>query len=112
MFEEHDQIVLTAAVTGDDGQKLLPGDVGVIVHVHPSGEAFVAEFTSLDGDTIAIATVLPSQARPVTAADLTHARIVRTAKDDVLRDIRERKTAKGSRVSPASIREARYADRR
>ena len=31
---------------------------------------------------------------------------------EVLRDIRERKAAMGSRVSPASILEARYADRR
>ena len=78
MLEEHDQILLTAAVTGDAGQELMPGDVGVIVHVHPGGEAFVAEFTALDGGIVAIATVLPSQARPVTGADLTHARIVET----------------------------------
>ena len=31
---------------------------------------------------------------------------------EVLRDIRERKAARGGRVSPASILEARYADRR
>ena len=79
MFEQHDQIVLTADVTGDGGQELKPGDVGVIAHVHPGGEAFVAEFTALDGGTIVIATVLPSQARPITGADLTHVRIVETA---------------------------------
>ena len=76
MFEEHDQIVLTADVTGDGGEELKAGDVGVIVHVHPGGEPFVAEFPPLDGDTIAIATVLPSQVHPVTGADLTHARTV------------------------------------
>ena len=67
MFEEHDQIVLTADVTGDGGEELKPGAGGVIVHVHPGGEPFVAEFTTLDGDTIAIATVLRSQARPLTS---------------------------------------------
>ena len=79
MFEEHDQVMLTADVTGDGGEELKPGYVGVIVHVHPGGEPLVAEFTTLDGDTIALATVLPSQVRPITGADVTHARIVETA---------------------------------
>ena len=76
MFREHEQIVLTADLTGDDGEELRPGDVGVVVHVHPGHEAYVAEFLTLDGDTAAIATVLPSQARPVTSKDITHARPV------------------------------------
>ena len=74
MFEEHQQIVLTTEVSGDDGTELKPRDVGVIVHVHSGGEALVVEFMSLDGDTLAIATVLPCQARPATGADLTHDR--------------------------------------
>jgi hypothetical protein len=74
MFEEHTQIVLTTEVSADDGTELKPGDVGVIVHVHPDGEALVVEFMSLDGDTLAIATVYSWQARSVTSADLTHAR--------------------------------------
>ena len=112
MFQEHDQIVLTADVTGDDGHELKPGDVGVIVHVHPGDGALVAEFTALDGDTIVIATVLPSQARPMTGADLTHARIVETAIGNMLSDIRARKAAKQNSVPPASILKARDADRR
>ena len=76
MFKEHEQIVLTADVVGDEGEELKSGDVGTIIHIHPNEEAFVVEFLSLDGDTVAIATVLPSQARPVTNADLTHARTV------------------------------------
>ena len=58
---EHEQIVLTADVLGDDGKELKPGDVGTIIHVHPDQEAFVVEFMSLDGGTVAIATVLPSR---------------------------------------------------
>ncbi len=73
MFKEHEQIVLTAAVLGDEGEELKSGDVGTIVHLHPDKEAFVVEFMSLDGGTVAIATVLPSQVRPVTGADLTPA---------------------------------------
>ena len=76
MFKEPEQIVLTADVFGDEGEELKSGDVGTIIHIHPDQEALVVEFLSLDGDTVAIATVLPSQARPVTNADLTHARTV------------------------------------
>ena len=78
MLEVHRQIVLTFAVSGDAGEELQPGDVGTIIHVHPGGNALVVEFMSLNGETVAIATVLPSQARPVTGADLTHARTLET----------------------------------
>ena len=74
MFEEHQQIVLTEVILGDDGMRLKPGDVGAIIHLHPNQEALVVEFTTLGGDPVAIATVLPSQARPVTSGDMTHAR--------------------------------------
>ena len=74
MFVEHNRIVLTAPVTGDFDEELGPGDVGVIIHIHPGGVAFVVEFFTLDGDTAAIATVLPHQARPATDKDIIHAR--------------------------------------
>ncbi len=79
MFKEHEQIVLTAEVFGDEGEALKPGDVGTLIHIHPNEEAAVVEFLSLDGGTVALATVLPSQMRPVTGADLTHARTVTMA---------------------------------
>ena len=74
MFKEHERVVLTADVLGDDGEELRPGDVGTVIHIHAGGKAYVAEFMALDGGTAAIATILPSQARPVTSSDLTHAR--------------------------------------
>lgn len=73
-LQEYNQFVLTADVTGDDGEELKPGDVGLIIHIHPGGEAFVAEFLTLDGETVDIATVLASQARPVSDKDVVHAR--------------------------------------
>lgn len=79
MFKEHDQIVLTADVLGDEGEELKPGDVGTVIHVHPGNAAVVVEFMSLDGATAAVATVLLPQARPVTSADITHARTVPAA---------------------------------
>jgi hypothetical protein len=79
VFKEYEQIVLTAEVLGDEGEALKPGDVGTLIHIHPDEEAAVVEFLSLDGGTVALATVLPSQMRPVTGADLTHARTVTMA---------------------------------
>ena len=78
-LHEHSRFVLTGEVTGDDDENLKPGDVGVIVHIHPGGEAFVAEFVSLNGNSAVIATVLASQARPVSDNDIVHARPLETA---------------------------------
>ena len=71
MLEEHDRIVLTDDVADPD---LKAGDVGRIVHVHRDGEAFEVEFLILDGYTAAVAAVSSSQVRPVTGADIIHAR--------------------------------------
>ena len=43
-LQEHDQFV---HVTGDEDEELKPGDVGVIIHIHPEGEVFVVEFSPL-----------------------------------------------------------------
>ena len=75
MLEEHDRIVLTDDVADP---ALKAGDVGTIVHVHRDGEAFEVEFLTLDGHTAAVATVSSSQVRPVSRADITHARDFRT----------------------------------
>jgi hypothetical protein len=71
MFKEHDRLVLISDIP-EEGLKA--GDVGTIVHIYRDGEAFEVEFLTLDGDTAAIATVPPSQARPVSNRDITHAR--------------------------------------
>ncbi|MDE2692347.1 MAG: DUF4926 domain-containing protein [Acidobacteriota bacterium] len=74
MLAEHDRIVLTGDLRDD---RLKGGDVGTIVHVHRDGEAFEVEFLALDGNTAAVATVPASRLRPVTATDLTHARVLK-----------------------------------
>ena len=71
MLEEHDRIVFTDDVADPD---LKAGDVGTIVHLHRDGGAFEVEFLTLDGHTAAVATVSSSQVRPVSGADITHAR--------------------------------------
>ena len=73
MVKEHDLIVLAIDVRDQD-RDLKAGDMGTVVHVHPGDEAFVVEFTTLHGGTVAVATLLPSQMRPVTDEDIIHAR--------------------------------------
>ncbi|MCU0922983.1 MAG: DUF4926 domain-containing protein [Burkholderiaceae bacterium] len=53
---------------------LEPGDVGVVVHVHAAGAAFVVEFMSLDGRTVGVQTLQASQLRPVSASAVPHER--------------------------------------
>ncbi len=71
MIKELDQVVLTAAIP-EEG--LVPGDVGTVVHVHANGEAYEVEFMTLEGETVAVATVEASQVRPVGPSEMTHAR--------------------------------------
>ena len=71
MIKEHDCIVLTQDIP-DDG--LQAGDVGTVVHIHRDAAAYEVEFITLTGETVAVATVLPSQLRPVSQRDLTHVR--------------------------------------
>ena len=74
MFTEHDRVVLTADLAET---ALKAGDVGTVVHVYPNAAAFEVEFLALDGNTAALATVLPSQVRPPARTDITHAREIR-----------------------------------
>ncbi len=71
MIKEHDRIVLTEPVPAEG---LEGGDVGTVVHVYPDGKAFEVEFTTLDGNTAAVATVEAAAVRPVTANEITHSR--------------------------------------
>ena len=72
-MSEHSRVVLTDDLPADG---LKAGDVGTIVHVFRSGQAYEVEFLTLSGETAAVATVEADQLRPVTSADLTHARTV------------------------------------
>jgi hypothetical protein len=74
MIKEHDRVVLKRSVP-DQGLKA--GDVGTVVYVHRKGEAFEVEFLTLNGETVAVATVTAAQVRPVLKREITHARLMR-----------------------------------
>ncbi len=71
-----DLLVLTVDLPS---QGLRAGDVGTVVHVYRDGQAYEAEFTALDGTTVAVTTVEAAQVRPVTGRDLAHSRSVPVA---------------------------------
>ncbi len=71
MIQEHDCIVLTQDIPE---QRLRAGDVGTVIHVHGIDAGYEVEFMTLTGRTVAVATVMPSQVRPVSPRDLTHVR--------------------------------------
>ena len=58
---------------------LLFGDVGTVIHIHRAPSAYEVEFATLTGKTIAVATVLPSQCRPIGHRDINHVREVHAA---------------------------------
>ena len=76
MIKEHDCVVLMSDIP-DEGLKA--GDVGAVVHIHGDGAAYEVEFVTLTGRTVAVATVRPSQLRPVSGRDITHVRELASA---------------------------------
>ena len=73
MIEELDMIVL-----GEDlpGRGLMAGDIGTVVLVHQDGDGYEVEFAALDGETVAVVTLVSRQVRPVARHEIAHARMV------------------------------------
>ena len=70
-IREHDCVVLTSNLPEEN---LEAGDVGTVVHIHGDGAGYEVEFMTFTGRTVAVATVLPAQLRPVTPRDVSHVR--------------------------------------
>ena len=71
-YREHDTVVLTEDLPAAGLRK---GDVGTVVHVHDAA-TFEVEFTSANGDTLAL---LPLRAGQLRATAPTDVIAVRTA---------------------------------
>lgn len=71
MIKELDDIVLACDLPQ---YGLSAGDIGTAVLVHRGEKGYEVEFTSLDGDTIAVLTLMPDQVRPAHAGEIAHAR--------------------------------------
>jgi hypothetical protein len=71
MIKELDRVVLATALP-EYGLK--PGDIGTVVHAYADGLAYEVEFLTLDGETIAVATLEREGVRPVGGEAVAHAR--------------------------------------
>ncbi len=71
MIHELDSVVLKEDIRSLNLEK---GDLGTVVFVHNNGEGYEVEFVTLDGDTIAVATLLPSQIRRIQQMEIASAR--------------------------------------
>lgn len=61
MIEEYDLVTLTHDI---EAHRLKAGDVGTVLIVHEGGKAFVVEFMTDEGETIALLTLYAEEVRP------------------------------------------------
>lgn len=72
MLRELESVVLTCDLLA---YGLKQGDIGTIVLVHGSA-GYEVEFMTLDGETLAVVSLLPTQVRPIGRREIAHARTV------------------------------------
>ena len=70
-IKEHDGVILTEPLPVP---VLEPGGIEPVVQIYADGEAYEAEFVSLDGHTAAVCTVESSQVGPASSCEIAHAR--------------------------------------
>ena len=71
MIQEHDQVILTRPIPTDS---LEIGDIGAVVHIYGSGEAYEVEFVTLTGRTASVVTVSSEDIRSARSEEIPHAR--------------------------------------
>jgi len=72
-MKELDSVVLTTDLP-EHGLRV--GDVGTVVMVLRDGAGFEVEVASLEGETVAVVTLLASQVRPIAGREVAHARLL------------------------------------
>ena len=76
MIAELDRVILTEDLP-EYGLKA--GDIGTVVLIHRDSKGYEVEFVALDGETLAVTTVLASQVRLALRHEIPHARIMEPA---------------------------------
>jgi len=71
MIRERDEVVLN---TDLPVHGLKRGDMGTVVMVHGEGEGYEVEFMTLDGETLAVVTLLANQVRSIRRREIAHVR--------------------------------------
>jgi len=73
MIQELDSVVLTTDLPEHGLER---GDIGTVVLTHSAGEGYEVEFMTLDGETLAVVSLLAAQVRPIGRREVAHARMV------------------------------------
>ncbi len=73
MIKELERVVLT---TDLPEYGLEQGDIGTVVLVHRDDKGYEVEFVTLDGETVAVASLYAKQVRPIAHREIAHARAV------------------------------------
>ncbi len=73
MITELDSVVLAVDLP-EHG--LEAGDIGTVVLEHGDGRGYEAELVTLDGETVAVVSLFPSQVRPIGRREIAHVRRV------------------------------------
>ena len=76
MIKELASVVLT---TDLPEHRLAKGDIGTVVLVHEGGKGCPVEFMTLNGDTVAVVTLLADQMRQAARDEIAHVRLVAVA---------------------------------
>lgn len=71
MIQELDDVILVCDLLK---QGLKCGDIGTVVLIHGEAKGYEVEFTTLDGEPVAIITLLVSQVRLAHEREIAHAR--------------------------------------
>lgn len=71
MIEELNRVILTEDLPSYGLKK---GDLGTVVLIHGNSKGFEVEFVSLDGETVAVTSLLVHQIRPIGQHEIAHAR--------------------------------------
>jgi ATP-dependent exoDNAse (exonuclease V) alpha subunit len=71
MIREHDPIILCCDLP-EEGLK--QGDIGTVVHITKGHDAYVVEFVTPDGETVAVEILEARQVRPIGPGEMQHAR--------------------------------------
>ncbi len=70
-IHQFDRIVLTVDLPGAGLEK---GDVGTVVDIYENGKGYEVEFMTLQGQTLAVETLLAHQVRATSGFDVPHVR--------------------------------------
>ena len=71
MIKEHTSVILTRDLPEE---RLLQGDVGVVVHGYGGGEAYEVEFMTLSGSTVSVCMLEAADVQVVNSNMMPHAR--------------------------------------